>query len=141
MKKLLIGGIIGGIVHFFLGWLVWGILLNDFFKAHSNPASSVLMRGENDMIWWALVVGSLAMGFLVSYVLLKSGVSTVSNGAITAGVIGLLLSMGMDCIMYAQMKFFGGRVMAADIIAATVVMGIIGAIIGWYFGRGKAVAL
>ncbi len=133
-KKFLIGGIAGGIAFFLLGWLVWGMLLMDFMKSHSNSSSGVF-RTEGDMVWWALVVGNLAMGFLVSYVLSKASINTAAGGISTGAVIGLLMSASIDCMMYAQINLFDTTSMIADIGASTVVTGIAGGIIGWINGK------
>lgn len=134
----MLGGIIGGVAHFFLGWLVWGILLMKFMMNHINPSASVVFRTEADMVWWSLIVGNIAMGFLICYILMKAGVRSVAGGASTGAVVGFLASLGMNCIMYAQMKVYGNTAMAADIAAATVVTAIIGAILGWFLGRNNA---
>jgi hypothetical protein len=31
VKNFIIGGIVGGIVNFLLGWIIYGMLLKDFF--------------------------------------------------------------------------------------------------------------
>ena len=41
LKKLLLGGIAGGIVFFLLGWLIYGKLLMGFMTAH--PGLAVLL--------------------------------------------------------------------------------------------------
>ena len=133
-KKFLIGGIAGGIAFFLLGWLVWGMLLMDFMKSHSNSSSGVF-RTEADMVWWAMVVGNLAMGFLLSYVLSKASINTAAGGISTGAVIGLLMSASIDCTMYAQVNLFDTTSMIADIGASTVVTGIAGGIIGWINGK------
>ena len=79
------GGISGGSAFFLLGWLVWETLQMDFMKSHSNSSSGVF-RADTDMIWWAMVVGNLAMGFLVSSVLSKAGINTAAGGITTGAV-------------------------------------------------------
>ncbi len=38
--KILRGTVFGGIAYFLLGWLVWGILLMDFFSANMNQCAN-----------------------------------------------------------------------------------------------------
>src|SRR5512143_586689 len=73
-NKFLIGGIIGGIAFFLLGWLVWGMLLMDFMTNNAGTATGV-MKAQGDMVWWALIVGNIFSGLFVSYVLNKAGAS------------------------------------------------------------------
>lgn len=136
LKKLFVGGIIGGIANFFLGWLIWGILLMKFMRDHSNPTASVIFRTEADMVWWSLIVGNIALGFLVTYVLMKSSVKTAGTGAATGFVLGLLIAGAVNGIQYAQMKVYGITALAVDVLAAAVVSCVAGAVVGWFLGRG-----
>jgi hypothetical protein len=136
-NKFLIGGIIGGIAYFLLGWLVWGTLLMDFMNSHTSAAGKAVMRPEADMIWWALIVANLLWGFVLSFVCAKANVSSAGGGASTGAVLSLLVSAGMNCFNYAMMPITDTTAMAVDVAASTVVGGIVGAIIGWYMGRGK----
>lgn len=134
-NKFLMGGIIGGIANFLLGWLVWGKLLMSFMKENSNQAANVF-RGDDKMVWWALIVGNLGFGFLLSYVLSKGKVNSAGGGAATGAAVGLFTSIGIDCMMYAQMDLFNTKSMMVDIAATLVVSAIVGAIIGWFNGMG-----
>ena len=59
--KILRGTLFGGIAFFFLGWLVWGILLMNYTMENSNTA---LNRPDNEMIWWALILSNLVLAAL-----------------------------------------------------------------------------
>ena len=77
-NKFLIGGIIGGIANFLLGLLVWGMLLMNFIKEHTTEAGNAVMRGENGMVWWAMIAGSLCWGLTLSFVLSRSGANSAT---------------------------------------------------------------
>jgi hypothetical protein len=136
-NKFLIGGIIGGIANFLLGWLVWGMLLMNFMKEHTSEIGKTVMRGDDDIIWWALIVGNLLFGLLLSYILNKAGVMTAATGASTGAVIGLLFAATINIFNYAFMNLGDMTGMGVDIIASTIVTGIVGGVIGWYVGMGK----
>ena len=129
-KKFLVGGIAGGIAYFLLGYLVFGMLLMDFFKSHSNSTPGVY-RADTDMIWWSMVVGNLAYGFLLSYVIGKAGAASAGGGSKTGATIALLISIAANCITYALVNLSDTTAMAVDIAASTIVGGILGAIVGW----------
>ena len=129
-KKFLAGGIAGGIAFFLLGYLVFGTLLVDFMKAHSNSTSGAF-RADTDIVWWSMVVGNLAYGFLFSYVIGKAGEHSVSGGFKTGAITALLFYTAMNCIHYALMNLSDTTLLAVDIAAGTVVGGIVGAIVGW----------
>jgi hypothetical protein len=132
IKKLIIGGIVGGIVYFLLGWLVYGIILADFMKSHPGTATGV-DRTEMDFMY--LVIGNLVGGFLLTYIFLRAKVNSLSDGLITAAVVGVLMATSYDTIMYATTNIASKRMMLADVIAAGIVAGITGAIIGLVMGK------
>lgn len=139
-NKFLVGGIIGGVVNFLLGWLVWGTLLMSFMKEHTSAIGKTVMRADDQMIWWALIAANLLVGFLLSYILNKSGVMSAGAGASTGAVIGLLMSAATNCFNYAFMDMADMTGMGVDIAASTIVSAIVGGIIGAYLGMGKKAA-
>ncbi|MFI5185889.1 MAG: hypothetical protein ACHQF0_04145 [Chitinophagales bacterium] len=131
-SKFIVGGIVGGIAYFILGWVIYGMLLKDFFT--SNGAT---MKPNSDMVWWALIVGNLAMGFLLAYVIGK-GSASAGSGAATGFVLGLLITVGYDLIMYATAANAGTlKGIAADIAVSAVLSAIVGAIVGAVMGMSK----
>jgi len=129
-KKFLAGGLVGGIAFFLLGWLVFGMLLMDFMKSHSDSSSGAF-RAEGDMVWWSMAVGNLAYGFLLSYVICKAVAHSVGGVFKTWAITPMLVSISFNCIMYAQVTLWDTTGMVVDIAAMTILGGIGGAIIGW----------
>lgn len=136
VQKVIIGGIIGGIVLFLLGWIIYGMLLMDFMMQHSRTKTGVF-RSETEMVWWALIGGNLIMGLFYSYVLNRAGEKTLAGGAITGGTVALLMTLAYDLMLYAQLDLWGKTAMAADFAASVVIGAIVGAVIGWWNGRGS----
>src|SRR6266498_5000599 len=97
-QKFIVGGIVGGIVYFLLGWLIYGMLLKDFMTNNMWAAGS--MRADADTIWWALVVGQFAAGFFLAYVLGKANVRSAGSGAGIGFILGLLVCLSFDLTMY-----------------------------------------
>ena len=129
-KKFLAGGFAGGIAFFLLGYLIFGLLLVDFMKSHSNSTTGVY-RADTEIIWWSMVVGNLAYGFLMSYVIGKAGAHSVSGGFKTGAITAFLLSTAMNCISYALLNLTDTTGMVVDIAASTVEGAIVGAVVGW----------
>ncbi len=132
-KNFLIGGIVGGIVFFLLGWLFYGNLLSQYFHDHPGTATGV-ERTMEQFEWWALILGNLFWGLVLSYVFCKSGVSTLSSGLITGGILGLLIACAIDMTMYGTTNIMSTSAMAADIATFTVMSAIAGAVIGAVIG-------
>jgi hypothetical protein len=134
-QKFIVGGIVGGIVYLILGWLIYGMLLKDFMASN---ASSGTMRPDSDIVWWALIVGNLCMGFLLAYVVGKGSAASAAKGAAVGFVLGLLVSLGYDLIMYATSTVMTSlKGLAADVAVSAVMSAITGAVVGWVLGMSK----
>ena len=135
-KKLLIGGIVGGILAFFLGWLVYGKLMTGFFMDHPGEVAFV-ERAENDMQFLYIALGSLFHGFMLAFIFVKANITSAVSGFITGGVVGGLAVAGTDSIMYGTSKMISKMAMAGDIVAAGLMFAVIGAIMALVMGMGK----
>lgn len=137
IKKLLIGGIAGGILYFLLGWLIYGMLLMDFMNSHAGTAGNV-NKVQPDFLY--LTIGNLAMGFLLAYVFVKSSVNSLAGGFVTGAVLGALVSVGVDCMVYATTTTISKTAMAADVCASTVMSAVVGALAAMVMSMGKKAA-
>ena len=124
-KNFFIGGIVGGVVFFFLGYLLYGNLLADFFNKNAGLAQVPMAEYK----WWALILGNLFSGFFLSYILVKSGSLSVSSGLITGAIIGFLASGSADLVLFATTKILGKSSLIVDVVTVTVMSAIAGAII------------
>jgi hypothetical protein len=132
-KKFLIGGLVGGIVYFFLGYLFYGKLLSDFFHTNAGTASGV-DRAMDQFVWWSLVLGNIFQGCLLSYVFVKSNVSSLGSGLVTGGIVGLLAAAAHGFIVYGVSYLMNNKGVLGDIATFTVMSAIAGAIVGWVCG-------
>lgn len=134
-NKFLIGGIAGGIASFLLGWLIYGVLMKDFYAGHV-PAGGCKM-GEMP-IMWALVVGNFGFGFLTSYIFTKwANITSAAGGAQAGAMIGLLSGIGFDMIGYATMNSMDLTGAIVDIIVNVVLTALVGAAVGMALGMGN----
>ncbi len=135
--KILKGTVIGGVVFFFMGWLIWGILLADFMAANYNPAVN---RPADEMIWWSLILSNLVTALFLTLVLDWSGAKGMVDGIKTGALFGFLYALSIDLSLYS-MTVMSETFMPVivDVVVYTVVMGIIGMIIVLTWGKEKAV--
>lgn len=139
-QKFLLSGIAGGIVAFFLGYLIYGLLLADFFAQNAGTAMG-LMRANNEMVWWALISGNLLFGLLYSYVFNKwANIQTMGSGAGAGWVVGLLMTAATDLTMYATTHISTLTGTLVDIVSGSVMAAIVGAVVGGMNGIGKKTA-
>jgi len=128
-KKFLLGTIVGGISFFLLGYLIYGLALASFFTQHTVNTSGA-MKSMNDIIWWALILGNLASGALLTYVFLKLGnIHSFGAGAGVGGAIGFFLTLSRDLIRYATENSFDHTALMADIVVGIVMSAVAGGII------------
>jgi hypothetical protein len=133
-SKILIAGLVTGVVAFLLGWLFYGILLMDFFESNAGNATGV-SRGES-MIWWALIAGNLIWGIFFAYIFGKwANISTAMTGAKAGAIIGLLLGAGWGLIYYGTSDIMNLTATIVDILVTGVTSAIMGAVAGWMLGR------
>lgn len=131
---MIVGGIIGAVLFFLLGWLVYGMLFMDMMAGYMNTACT---RPMEEMNMGLMVVGNLGFGFLYAYVLSSSErFASMQGGAIGGAVLGLLMSLSYDCMIYAQstmMTSFNGVIF--DVVTWTILSAVVGGVIGWWLGR------
>jgi len=139
-QRFLLAGIVGGVVFFLLGWLLYGTLLADFFN--NNLWAASMMKKEPDPMW-ALILGQLLGGFFLAYVIGKANVASAGGGAMVGFVAGLLVCISLDLTFYGVGNFYNAsplKGIAADAIISAVIAAITGGVIGWVYGMKKATA-
>ena len=131
---MLIGGVIGGIVYFLLGWLVFGILLSDSMEGNC-------MRPHDGILPLWIFIGNVFTGLMLSYVFTRMGINSLSSGATAGAIIGALTAIGMDCLMYGTTTMITEPThILIDALITAVMWGIAGGAIGWWLGRGAKAA-
>ena len=135
VNKMLLGALAGGIVYFFLGWLVWGMLLGSTMEMPPEIKSVV---AKDPMVMWAMVVSCLVFGLLLAYIFERwAGISTFVSGAKAGAVIGGLSATSLDLSLFSMHNLMDITQVVADVAASTVVSPIVGGIIGLVLGSGK----
>lgn len=127
-KNFVVGGIVGGIVDFLLGWILWGIAFASFFPATDESKMNMLF----------IFLGCMTFGFFISYIFSKwAHIATPKTGAAAGAVIALFLSLFNNFFYYSNTPTPDYKVMTLD-IALTIFCGaIVGSIIGLLNGKMK----
>ena len=131
-QRLLIGTVVGGIVLFFAGYLIFGIVFASFFAANAGTATGVTKDPFNFV---ALGIGQLAWGAALTLILSWAGVKSIGQGATTAGIAGLLLFLGFDLTMYATSNTSNLTATLVDPILAAALFALAGAAIAAVNGK------
>ncbi len=134
IKKMLIAGMVGGVLFFLLGWLVYGILLKDYFLKNTGAAGNL---GRADILMLTVLLGSLLQGYTYSYVFTRANVASLKDGMITGGILGFLIISAFDCMMYGTTLILSKHSLVGDIAASTAIAIIVGAVMGLVLDKMK----
>lgn len=132
-QKFIISGIVGGIVMFVAGYVVYGLVLMNYMSTHPGLADPKLVdRQMSEFVWWALILGHIFYGLTLSYIYNKwANISTAGAGAMAGAVLGLLFVLSYDLPMYGTTMLLSKYSFAADVLGNVVVSTITGAAVGW----------
>jgi hypothetical protein len=134
-NKIILGGIVGGVASFLLGWLIYGVLLMDFWTNYFNHCAE---RPEEEMVWWALILSNFATGFFLAFIFSWSKTKGWLAGAKIAAIAAFFMILSYDLSFYSMSTMFNSfSAVIIDIVIGTVFTAIIGAIIGLVMGMGK----
>lgn len=134
-KKRIMATLAGFVVFFFMGFLLYGMLLMDFFKANAGSATGVY-REDAEMVWWALVLGNLLQSYLLVYIFSKwENITTFASGLQAGAMIGLILGLGYDLTMYGTSNISNLTATLVDPLVVAIMMGATGGVIGLVLGK------
>ncbi len=134
-KKRIMATLAGFVVYFMLGFILYGVLLMDFYSSHTGTATGV-MRIDTDMQWWALIAGNVVQAYLLVYIFGNWANITTFGGGLKAGaIIGFIMSLGISLNMYGTTNISDLTSTLVDPVVMSVMLGITGGVIGWVLGR------
>jgi hypothetical protein len=134
--RILFGGIAGGVTFFLLGWLIYGVLLSEYMKANFNQC---VAKPMDEMVWWAMILSNLALGFLLALIFSWSNTVGIKNGAKVAAIIGILMCTSYDLGTYAMNNMFNSfSVLIVDVVTYTVMLTIAGVVVAMVMGKKEA---
>ncbi|MBK6948264.1 MAG: hypothetical protein IPH16_09550 [Haliscomenobacter sp.] len=137
-NKILLAGLAGGVVYFLLGWLIYGMVLASFMNGQSTPEGMAVMRPDEGMIFWAMIVGNIAGGMLLAVIFGRwANISTWQTGAMAGAVIAGLMAMSYDFLLYGTTNMMTLTGILADIVVYAVMGAIAGAVVALVLGSGK----
>ena len=127
-KQWVIGTVVGGVVIFAAGYVIFEMLLGDFYAANAGSATGVM---RDPPIVWALAVGALAYAALILYALRTQAASVnVVSGMKVGAVVGLLLWATADFTLYGITNMSNLTLTIVDPLVELVHGGIAGAVLG-----------
>lgn len=136
-NKVLLAALVGGVVYFLLGWVVYGMLLMDTYKSFAGSATGV-NKGDTDMVLWAIFVGNVIWALLFAVIFDRwAKISTLQAGAVAGAWMSFLFSLSFNLLSYGTTNIMTFTGVLVDPIVSAVMGAIVGGIIGWVLGYGK----
>ncbi len=138
-KKFILSALVTTVVLFILNAIVYVAFLKDFF--HSHPAISTdfmnqLYRPDDQIIGWAVIACSIALGVLVTTVINWSGARNFSQGLRKGFNFAILFLLAVDLGLLGTTNNFTTEGAFADIICSTITVTLSSAIAALMLGRG-----
>ena len=134
--KPILASLAAGIASFFIGWLVWGILLMDYYEASMNQFEG-LNKAPEDMNMMAMILANLVMGLLIGWSLWRMGITKPMSGAVAGAVLFTLVSLSMSLYYISMTNMYkDNTIVIVDMAVNAIVGGILGAIAAMVLGRG-----
>jgi hypothetical protein len=133
-KNTIIGVVVGTVVLYALGYVIWVMLFADFFEANAGAATNV---SREMPIIWAQIVGS-ALYAIALTLAIQGTPGTVMDGLKTGALVGILIWGTADFTLYGITQMNTLTAAIADTILEGVRGGIVGAIIAITLSKLKA---
>ena len=123
--RVLAAAIAGGITFFILGFLIFGLALeNMVMKPNMNSFPGLM----NEVPLWApLVIANIVSGLLLAYIFDQwAGFRTFAEGAKGGAIVWFLISLSFQLMFLAFMNLHKNYIPVIADIAASTIMGAIG---------------
>lgn len=136
--KFILAGFAGGLVNFFLGWLVYGILFMNFFEANTQHYEGL---AKEMPVMWLTALTCLATGYFLAFIFYRwANISTWKGGFIGGLIIGLFIGLIYNLSLLSMWNYYNVKAAGLDILLAGLTHSITGLVVGWILPSGKTEA-
>lgn len=124
-KNFIVGGIVGGIVDFLLGWVFYGMLFTNIYPQNENTKLEFIF------------LGCMTFGFFISLIFSKwAGITNAISGLKAGAVIGLFYGLSMNFFMYSSQPV-DYQILGLDTIVNILMGAGVGAAVALVLGKMK----
>jgi hypothetical protein len=131
MKRLAIGTIVGGVTYYVVGYLIFQLSVADFYAANRPPGFY-----REEPIFWAVAVGSLGLGLLLTLAITsREGALTIAGGVVTGALYNFLVWFGVDFVHHGGQEAQNLTLAIVDPLLEVVRGGVTGAVLAAVLAR------
>jgi hypothetical protein len=134
-KNTVIGTVVGAIALQVLGFVIFAMLLADFFEVNSGSASGVAREVQ---VIWAQLVGAVLYAAAITLAIQAKGSAAVMDGLKAGAIVGLLIWGTADFTLYSLQNVNNLTATIVDTLLEVVRGGIVGALIALTMSKLKA---
>ncbi len=126
-KQLTVGIIAGTLVSMIVGYVIWDVLVADFFASNMGSATGVM---RDTQLVWAVIVGTAAYTALIALALgTQPGAPTIVGGLKVGAIVGFLVWFSVNFIYLGIMNVNTLTIAVVDPILEAIRAGVTGAVI------------
>jgi hypothetical protein len=126
-KRIIIGTIVGAVVLYVLGYLIFNVLIESFYAANMTSVPGVFHESQ---VQWAIILGEAAAAALLTLAILsRGGTPSLAGGAVAGAVVGFLVWVTADFVYYGLASIWTLTIVIVDPFVEAVRHGITGAVI------------
>ncbi len=135
MIKIVLAALVGTIVYFGIGWLIFDRLLGKYMSANTTQIVG-FKKSDEEASMLMLIVSCAAYAMLLAILMGQwTTVHTPKEGVLFGAVVGILVATMTNSYWYSTSHFFNSLTpLLVDIAAAGLTVGIMGGAIGWVLG-------
>jgi hypothetical protein len=130
-KRVVVGTIVGAVMLYASGYVIFEILFRDFYGANVGTATGV---DKTPQLQWAIVAGCLFYAALISVAIERSSSRTIASATGIAALTGFLVWGTADFTLYGIYNISNLSRTIVDPLLELVHGGLAGAAIGAIFG-------
>jgi hypothetical protein len=135
--RLILAALAGAVLYFFLGWLIYEILLGSYYEANTTHYAGLMKDMPNIYL---LILSNLVSGFFMAFIFQRwAGFTTFMKGMTGGLILAFLMSLSLDLYFLSAMNLWNITVLIVDVVVSTVIGGIVGGVIGWILGMEKKI--
>lgn len=135
--RFLTATVVGGIVLFVVGYLIWGLALMGFFESHSVGPEG-MMKAEEDMSIALIFLSSVFYAALLTLTVgVWGGKRSFVTGFSGGLLVGLLTTLSMAAIFLGSMNFMTLTGHLVDVVASGIWAGLGGGVIAITLARAE----
>jgi Protein of unknown function (DUF1761) len=144
-NKFFLAVIVGTVVSFLLGWVIYGILLKTAMMENCGVAKDVAEKVFKPMdnakpdfgMLGIIFVSNLCGALLLTIVAGWANARSLGAGIKVGAIFGLLITLNFDLLWYSMSNLYTPTGLGIDVAAGTVMTAITTAVIAMVLGKGK----